>query len=149
MNGLDLAMLPTLLLVAVASGVMGGVLAGLLGVGGGIVIVPALYFAFSHTDMDPALTIQLSVGTSLATIIFTSMSSSWGHFKQGAIDLTLLKRWSLPILIGVVVGAMLGGVVSGWILIVIFATVAALVSLSMMFTSAMDARRGREHSNTV
>ncbi len=133
MGGIDLSTLATLVAIAAAAGVFGGILAGLLGVGGGIVIVPALYFALSLTGSDPALTMQVAVGTSLATIVFTSLSSSWGHYKRGALDMALLKRWAPAILIGVVIGGLLGGVVSGYILVAVFATVAALVALDMIF----------------
>ncbi|MGR3762337.1 sulfite exporter TauE/SafE family protein (plasmid) [Roseobacteraceae bacterium NS-SX3] len=121
-----------LLAVAAASGVAGGVLAGLLGVGGGIVIVPALYIALSLTGMEPALTMQVAVGTSLATIVFTSLSSGYGHYRKGAIDMALLRLWAPSILAGVVVGGVLGGVVSGNVLIAVFAVVAALVALDMI-----------------
>lgn len=122
----------TLAAVAAGSGVVGGILAGLLGVGGGIVIVPALYFALTLTGMDSALTMQVAVGTSLATIVFTSLSSSYGHYRKGAIDMGLLKLWSPSILIGVVIGSVLGGLVSGKVLIAVFATVAAIVALDMI-----------------
>ncbi|WP_420583600.1 sulfite exporter TauE/SafE family protein [Ruegeria sp.] len=133
MSGVDFSTLATLVAIAGAAGVVGGILAGLLGVGGGIVIVPALYFALSLTGSDPALTIQVAVGTSLATIVFTSLSSSWGHYKRGALDMALLKRWAPAILVGVIVGALLGGLVSGYILVAVFATVAGLVALDMIF----------------
>ncbi|WP_299949718.1 sulfite exporter TauE/SafE family protein [uncultured Ruegeria sp.] len=133
MGGIDFSTLATLIAIAGAAGVFGGILAGLLGVGGGIVIVPALYFALSLTGSDPALTMQVAVGTSLATIVFTALSSSWGHYKRGALDMALLKRWAPAILIGVIIGGLLGGVVSGYILVAVFATVAALVSLDMIF----------------
>lgn len=133
MSSIDLPTLATLVAVAGAAGVAGGILAGLLGVGGGIVIVPALYFALSLTGSDPALTIQVAVGTSLATIVFTSLSSSWGHYKRGALDMQLLKRWAPAILVGVVIGALLGGLVSGYILVAVFGTVAGLVALDMIF----------------
>ncbi|WP_299987798.1 sulfite exporter TauE/SafE family protein [uncultured Ruegeria sp.] len=132
MGGIDFSTLATLIAIAGAAGVFGGILAGLLGVGGGIVIVPALYFALSLTGSDPALTMQVAVGTSLATIVFTALSSSWGHYKRGALDMALLKRWAPAILIGVIIGGLLGGVVSGYILVAVFATVAALVSLDMI-----------------
>ncbi len=90
MNALDLGQLLPLLAIAVTAGIFGGILAGLLGVGGGIVIVPALYLALSTAGMDPAITMQVAVGTSLATIVFTSLSSGYGHFKRGAIDMDLL-----------------------------------------------------------
>ncbi|WP_341212765.1 sulfite exporter TauE/SafE family protein [uncultured Limimaricola sp.] len=129
---MDLGTILTLLAVAVAAGVAGGILAGLLGVGGGIVIVPALYFALSLTGMEPGLTMQVAVGTSLATIVFTSMSSAWGHHKKGAIDAGLLKLWAPSILIGVVLGSFTGGLIDGRILIGVFAVVAAVVAADMV-----------------
>ena len=91
--------------VAVIAGTFGGILAGLLGVGGGIVIVPALYVSLSLTGMDPGLTMQVAVGTSLASIIFTAASSSWGHWKNGAIDVALLRKWAPWILVGLALAA--------------------------------------------
>ncbi len=131
---------------AVAAGIFGGVLAGLLGVGGGIVIVPALYVALSLTDMDPAQTMQVAVGTSLATIVFTSISSAWGHYRKGAIDFDLLKLWGPSILAGVVLGALLGGIVSGLVLIAVFATVALLVALDMILRGGGDIDSPRNFS---
>ncbi len=134
---------------AVAAGIFGGVLAGLLGVGGGIVIVPALYVALSLTDMDPAQIMQVAVGTSLATIVFTSVSSAWGHYRKGAIDFALLKLWGPSILVGVLVGAILGGLVSGLVMIGVFATVALLVSLDMMIRKGGDIDSPRDFSRPV
>lgn len=138
MNALDFGQLLPLLAIAVTAGIFGGILAGLLGVGGGIVIVPALYLALSTAGMDPAITMQVAVGTSLATIVSTSLSSGYGHFKRGAIDMDLLKLWAPSLLVGVVIGALLGGYVSGLILVGVFATVAALVALDMIFRKTKD-----------
>lgn len=149
MIGIDTGTLLTLVLIAVSAGIAGGILAGLLGVGGGIVIVPALYAAFSMTQMEPTLVMQLSVGTSLATIVFTSLSSSWGHYKRGAIDMDLLKHWAPAILFGVFLGAFLGGVVSGWVMIFVFATVALIVALDMIFRKPVDSTQPRSFSDTI
>ncbi|MEX3317089.1 sulfite exporter TauE/SafE family protein [Sulfitobacter sp. PS-8MA] len=138
MMAFDFSQLLPLLAIAVAAGVAGGILAGLLGVGGGIVIVPALYLALSTAGMDPAITMQVAVGTSLATIVFTSLSSGYGHFKRGAIDMELLKLWAPSLLVGVIIGALLGGYVSGLILVGVFATVAALVAIDMIFRKTKD-----------
>lgn len=138
MDGMTTTALMELAAVAVGAGIAGGILAGLLGVGGGIVIVPALYFALNLTGMDPALTMKLAVGTSLATIVFTSLSSSLGHYRKGAIDTALLKLWAPSILVGVVIGSVLGGYVSGKVLIAVFAVVALAVSADMIL------RKGRE-----
>ncbi|GGB20545.1 sulfite exporter TauE/SafE family protein [Allosediminivita pacifica] len=135
--------------MAVVAGMFGGVLAGLLGVGGGIVIVPALYISLSLTGMDPGLTMQVAVGTSLASIIFTSASSSWGHWQKGAIDTGLLKRWAPWILVGTVLGGVIGGLVSGQVLIAVFAAVALLVALDMIFRKASDGSATRNFSTPV
>ncbi|EBA18143.1 hypothetical protein RSK20926_10509 [Roseobacter sp. SK209-2-6] len=141
-------MLP-LAAVAAGSGILGGILAGLLGVGGGIVIVPALYLALSLTGMEPALTMQVAVGTSLATIVFTALSSGYGHYRKGAIDMSLLKLWAPSILLGVVLGGLLGGVVSGKVLIAVFATVAALVALDMVLRKGADSPTPKSFSKPV
>ena len=83
----------TLAAVAAGSGIVGGILAGLLGVGGGIVIVPALYLALTLTGMDSALTMQVAVGTSLATITAAVMRPEPGH---NCVYFVVLKLWALP-----------------------------------------------------
>tara|TARA_R110001599_G_scaffold66408_13_gene187794 strand:+ start:510 stop:1355 length:846 start_codon:yes stop_codon:yes gene_type:complete len=149
MMALDFSSLLPLLAIAVGAGIVGGVLAGLLGVGGGIVIVPALYLALSSVGMDPAITMQVAVGTSLATIVFTSLSSGYGHFKRGAIDMELLRLWAPSLLVGVITGALLGGYVSGLILVGVFAVVAALVAIDMIFRKPADDLAVRSFSKLV
>ncbi|MFV0299402.1 MAG: sulfite exporter TauE/SafE family protein [Paracoccus sp. (in: a-proteobacteria)] len=123
--------------VAVGAGVAGGILAGLLGVGGGIVIVPALYFALSLTGIGADIAMKIAVGTSLTTIVFTSLASSRGHCRRGAVDMDLIRLWGPSILLGVVLGGFIGGYVSGNVLIAVFATVALLVAADMIL------RKGR------
>ncbi|QDY70986.1 sulfite exporter TauE/SafE family protein [Qingshengfaniella alkalisoli] len=146
---MDTQTLITLLSVAIGAGIGGGILAGLLGVGGGIVIVPALYFALSLTGMEPGLTMQVAVGTSLATIIFTAMSSAYGHYKKGSVDTDLLKLWGPSILVGVLLGGTLGGLVDGRILIGVFAVVAALVAIDMVFRKVRTGPEPRSFSKPV
>ncbi|KAF0676072.1 sulfite exporter TauE/SafE family protein [Profundibacterium mesophilum] len=146
---MDFGTIATLLAIAVSAGVAGGILAGLLGVGGGIVIVPALYFALSFTGMEPGLTMQLSVGTSLATIVFTSLSSARGHYRRGAIDTALLKLWAPSILVGVVLGSFTGGLIDGRILIAVFAIVAAVVAADMILRRPGDGAAPRSFSKPV
>lgn len=134
---------------AIFAGIFGGILAGLLGVGGGIVIVPALYLALSWTDMGAAQVMQVAVGTSLATIIFTSLSSAFGHYRRNAIDFDLLKLWGPSILFGVVLGGVLGGLVSGLFLIGVFAVVALLVALEMILRGGVVAEAPRSFSKLV
>lgn len=138
-----------LLGVAIGAGIFGGVLAGLLGVGGGIVIVPALYLALSRLGMDPAVTMQLSVGTSLATIVFTSLSSGWSHYRRGAIDMALLRLWAPSLLAGVLAGAFLGGYVGGHVLVAVFAVVAALVAADMILRRPVESPEPRSFSRRI
>ncbi|MEQ8517323.1 MAG: sulfite exporter TauE/SafE family protein [Chromatocurvus sp.] len=129
---LILAMISLLLLVGVAA----GVLAGMLGVGGGIVIVPALYHLFAYLQIDPALQIHLAVGTSLATIIPTSLRSLIGHARRGAVDWTLMRGWAWPILAGVVLGTIAASIMDNRGLALVFASVASLVALHMGFAKS-------------
>jgi hypothetical protein len=129
---LDWDTLAVLLGVAVAAGVFGGVLAGLLGVGGGIVIVPALYLALSAADLGEGTAMQVSVATSLATIIFTALSSARAHHRRGAVDVPLLRRWAPWVVAGVVGGSLLGAVVDGRAMVAVFAVVAGVVAVNML-----------------
>ncbi|AXC49975.1 sulfite exporter TauE/SafE family protein [Paracoccus suum] len=147
--GIDSHALIELTALAAVSGVFGGVLAGLLGVGGGIVIVPTLYFALTLTGMDPALTMQVAVGTSLATIVFTALSSSYGHYRRGALDMALMRRWVPWIVLGVIFGSLVGGYVSGWVLVAVFATIAMIVALDMILRRPHDAAEPRGFSTPV
>lgn len=115
------------------TGVVAGLLAGLLGVGGGIVIVPVLFNVFLFLDIDPAIRMHLAVGTSLATIIPTSVMSARAHFKRGGIDVDLLKSWGPAIFAGVLLGTYLGGNARGAVLTAIFAVIALLVAANMAF----------------
>ena len=89
-------------LALVGTGVFAGVLAGLLGVGGGIVIVPVLFFLFQNFGVSPESAMVVATATSLATIIPTSISSIRSHNKKGNVDFALLKRWAAFIFIGVI-----------------------------------------------
>jgi uncharacterized membrane protein YfcA len=115
-------------------GCLSGFLAGLLGVGGGIVVVPVLYHVLAAFDVDPALRAHIAVGTSLATIIPTSFQSIKAHHARGAVDGDLLKWWAPFVALGVLIGILLASVSSGTILTAIFGVVAALVALHMLLT---------------
>jgi uncharacterized membrane protein YfcA len=109
-----------LVLSLLALGVVGGFIAGLLGLGGGVIFVPGLYYLLSYFGYDQ-YAMHVAVGTSLLTIVFTGMSSAYAHHKKGAVDLGLLKRFLPGVLIGVGVGTFLAGVVSTSALKVVFA----------------------------
>lgn len=124
-----LSMLPLLL----GAGVLAGLLAGLLGVGGGIVLVPVLFFIFQHLGMEPHYAMALATGTSLAAIVPTSMSSIRAHHAKQNIEWSLIQNWVLWILFGVLIGAtLLAQFQSVWF-VVLFALIAFWVSLRMFF----------------
>lgn len=133
MEDFSLFSLGLLAVALLATGVVAGIIAGLLGVGGGIVIVPVLYYMFTALKIDPAVLMHVAVGTSLATILATGSSSTWAHYKRGSVDLELLKRWWWAIALGVIAGATLAGNISGGALTLVFGFVALAVSANMMF----------------
>jgi len=96
-------------LLAVA-GACSGVLAGLFGVGGGTVMVPILYEVFSLYGAPDDVLMPLCVGTSLAVIVPTSISSFIGHYRKGAVDTDVLKVWAVPIALGVLFGILAASV---------------------------------------
>ncbi|QEW20102.1 Sulfite exporter TauE/SafE [Marinibacterium anthonyi] len=87
-------------------GAFAGLLAGLLGVGGGIVLVPAFFHAFKELGYDSPQLMQMCLATSLATIIVTSLRSVSSHNRKGAVDWTILKSWGPGIAIGAVIGVL-------------------------------------------
>jgi len=123
-------------LALVAAGIVAGTVAGLLGVGGGIVIVPVLYHVFSALDVDPAVLMHLAVGTSLATIIPTAIVSARAHRRRGAVDAALLRAWAPGLIAGVVVGGLAAGPLKGSVLTAVFAVIALAVAAHMAFVSA-------------
>ena len=121
-----------MLAALLAAGAAGGMLAGLLGVGGGIVIVPVLDFALVTAGVDPAVAMHVAVATSMATIVPTSISSSRSHARRGSIDLEVVKRWSLPIVIGALAGSLVASSVDARALAGVFGAVAGLAALKMV-----------------
>lgn len=136
------------IIIAMAlAGAAGGLIAGLLGVGGGIVIVPVIEFVLGMLDVDRDVRMHIAVGTSLATIIPTSIASARAHHKAGAIAMDLVRYWSPFIVAGTVVGALLAGKAGSEVLYAIFGIVAILVAAKMILpldgkTIGTDVPRG-------
>ena len=133
-----LANLPTILAL-ITTGIFAGLLAGLLGVGGGIVIVPVLFFLFQSFDVSAHSAMLIATATSLATIVPTSLSSIKSHHNKGNVDFDLLKSWCLYILIGVVIGSMLVTQYGGQWLSALFGVIAILSALNMLFRAGKSA----------
>lgn len=128
-----------LLLSLMTTGVVAGILAGLLGVGGGIVIVPVLYFVFQGFGLGNVEAMSLATGTSLATIVPTSISSILSHHKKGNVDWDLIKKWVPWLLAGVIVGGLLISKFHSPIFILLFSLVAGMSAVRMFMSSKADA----------
>ncbi len=115
-----------------ASGAAGGVLAGLLGIGGGIVIVPVLEYALSFVGVDPSVRMHIAVATSLATIIPTSISSARAHYHRQSIDFGVIRYWSPWIVVGAIAGIVIASNVGAEFLAAVFAIVALVVGVKMV-----------------
>ena len=115
-----------------ALGAVAGTMAGLFGVGGGLIIVPVLVFAFGIQNVAPEITMHLAVGTSLATIVVTGASSALGHFRRGSV----YRPWFMALLPGLMLGA-IGGVfiagnLSGTVLGTLFGIFVLLLAAKMV-----------------
>lgn len=117
-------------LLAVA-GLFAGVLAGLLGVGGGIVVVPVLYHVFGLVGISTDVRMHLAVGTSLAVIVPTSIRSVRAHARRGGFDPLLFRRWWPAMLAGALLGTWLAMQASFQVLTSVFAVVALAMSLQL------------------
>ncbi len=122
----------TSIFVFMCCGAVAGVLAGLLGVGGGIVIVPMLDFVFAGMGYDNAIIHQLALGSSLASIMVTSISSTRAHAKRGAVHFDILKNITPGILIGTYCGGLLAAHLPNFFLRAFFVCFLAFVVTQML-----------------
>jgi uncharacterized membrane protein YfcA len=126
-----------------ATGVIAGITAGLFGVGGGFIVVPALLAVFPFlTDATDDLS-KVAIGTSLATIIVSSARSVHAHNKRGAVDFALLKDWAVWVVLGVLIGIAIASVVDGKRLILVFAAGVLVYSIYFLFPHMFDRYQGR------
>ncbi len=116
-----------------AAGLIAGLLAGLFGIGGGAILVPVLITVFPFLGVAPELVAHMAVGTSLAIIIPTAVRSYRAHLSKGAGNQELLKRWMIWVPLGVVVASLVVGYVSGDVLRIVFAVVATVIAIKMLF----------------
>lgn len=91
---------PMLLIACAATGLLAGLLGGMLGIGGGIVIVPALLLLFDARGIDPLVAAPMAVATSLFSIVFTSLAAARAQILRGAVEWPIVKRWSLFLILG-------------------------------------------------
>jgi uncharacterized membrane protein YfcA len=116
----------------VCAGGVTGILAGLFGVGGGAIIVPILYQTFIILGVPEEVRMPLTVGTSLAVIIPTSVRSYLAHRAAGAVDHRVLRLWALPCLLGVTAGSALAAFAPGWLFKGVFASIAGVNGAALL-----------------
>ena len=133
MDVLNFGEIVNLLLVLSIAASVAGFMAGLLGVGGGIIMVPALYYAFTVLDFDIATRMHISVGTSLAIIVPTSIISAKTHMEHNAVDVNLVKSFGIFIVLGVIGGTFLAVNLRTSDFILFFSIMAFIVGLFFIF----------------
>lgn len=130
---MDPSLVIAVALALIVIGAFAGFLAGLLGVGGGIVLVPAFFYAFSILGFDSPHLMQVCLATSLATIIVTSIRSTQSHHKKGAVDWGILRAWAPGIAIGAIGGVLVAAGLQSVILQVIFGVLGGGIGLYLAF----------------
>lgn len=131
--GLPASELAWLFALMVAGGAVTGVLAGLLGIGGGGILVPILYEIFSAIGVDPDVIMHMCVGTSLAIIMPTSIRSFLSHKSKGAADMDIIRSMAVSVVAGVCIGAIIARYSNATVLTAIWAGAAGAMSLKMFF----------------
>ncbi len=121
-----------LLLALSGTGMVSGVFAGLLGIGGGAIIVPVLALALEAIGIGSDLAQHVAVASSLAIIIPTGIMSARSHFKRGAVDVTILRLWAPFVLAGCLIGGLMAGWFSGDTLRVVFGVMAIFIAVNIV-----------------
>ncbi len=133
MFGLDAAELISTILILLACGCLAGFLAGLLGIGGGVVFVPVFYFVFMHAfHADGNTAMVLATGTSLTCMIPTSISAALSQYRRGNTSLEVLRIWAPGLILGVICGAVISSFYGGEWLAILFGSVMILNSLNTL-----------------
>ena len=149
MENLNINEIFYLLTVLAIAAAVAGFMAGLLGVGGGIIMVPAIYYAFTVLDFDILTRMHLAVGTSLAIIIPTSIISTLTHREHDAVDFNMVKSFGIFILIGVFFGTFLAVNLKTPALVLFFSIFAFMVGLFFIFLREKLVDNPKQISNLV
>lgn len=140
-----MALLPAemmyLFAVMICAGAVAGLVAGLFGIGGGFVIVPVLLFVFEYMDIDAGVAVYAAIGTSLATIIFTSLRALRTHSKHNAVDFKIIKDWAPWLVLGVVLGLSLASDAPPLLLVGVFGAGVLILSLHFLFPNWLSQKK--------
>ena len=135
--------MPVLIALFILAGSVAGYMAGLLGIGGGAILVPVLFQTFIFLGLHEAHQMHAAVATSLTIIVLTSIQSGRVHYKNDAVDMTIVRQWAPFSVIGVVSGALLAGYFNAEVLKIIFAILTSLIALNMMFNDVDETLDGK------
>ncbi|WP_108610035.1 sulfite exporter TauE/SafE family protein [Aminobacter sp. MSH1] len=133
MSGITMFEIIWLAIALLGAGAVTGLLAGVFGVGGGAVIVPVLYELFRTVGVPEEVRMPLCVGTSLAIIIPTSIRSFSAHKAKGAVDMTILRQWAVPVVLGVLMGSVIARYASPDLFKMVFVVVAGISAIRLLF----------------
>jgi uncharacterized membrane protein YfcA len=122
-----------IILLFVAIGLLSGLFAGMLGIGGGMVTVPSLYYIFLYSDMMPDRIMQIAVGTSLAAAVITSSVSTWLQMKRKAIHFSVLKLMIPSLILGCIIGSLMAHYMPSKDLRLVFGFMALLMGFYFFF----------------
>jgi len=131
--GVPLSELMWLAGAIIVSGAVTGILAGLFGIGGGALIVPALYEVFRVLGVPEEVRMQLCIGTSLAIIVPTTIRSYLAHRKRGEGIREVVRQWALPAMIGVAIGALLAAFAPATVFKIAFVVIISLIAIKLLF----------------
>lgn len=134
---------PVLIALLITAGTVAGILAGLFGVGGGLVVVPTLYFLLQSLGVSAETAMAIAINTSLVSIIPTAISSLRAHHRLGNVDWRIIQYWAVPMMAGVLLGASLVAVLRTPFFIVFFGCLLLFVAISKL------ARRGSPLSSNL
>lgn len=123
-------------------GAFAGTMAGMLGIGGGLIIVPVLAILFEQQQLSPEHIMHLAIGTALATILATAISSVRAHHKRGAVQWPLFARITPGIVLGAVIGSTIAHYLPSDALKRIFGVFEILLALQIIFSRQPEAHRG-------
>ncbi len=134
----------TLQIIAIyaLTGIFAGLIGGMLGLGGGVIIVPVLHFLFIQQGFSPSILMHLAVTTSLATIIVTSLSATYTHHRKGAVLWSVVYHFAPGILLGAGLGAVLADSLSSNVLQIVFGVFEILVAIQIGFELKPKAKNG-------
>lgn len=134
MFGLEWAEVLSTVAILACCGLVGGFLAGLLGIGGGIVFVPVFYFVFTSVfGVSPDVAMMLATGTSLACMIPTSITAAVAQYHRGNTDMDVIKTWAPGMILGVLIGSLISSFYGGEWLAILFGVVMLLNSINTFF----------------